>query len=176
MNLKKLTICTSTAMAALLSIFGVWFYNAPHAALISIRQAATRGDTTALNELVDFPSVRASLKILLTDLVAKQVGQGSVAGGIVARVAANFVVGSALDALLTPSSIALMFSGVLPQIGSENRALEKTKLEKYVHTTKVWDGLSTMRVHIQSNHDPSTRVTLVMRRDGLSWRLSAVER
>lgn len=157
-------------------LFGLWFYQAPYSTLMSIKDAAQRGDAVALNQMIDFPSFKSSIKILMTESVADSSEKGF--GALFKRVLVGAIAGPVIDAMVTPESIVSMFSGTLPT--KADRSPESNGGQgndsANIVVTKTWDGLSVFRVRVQAIEHPADTVTFVLRREGLSWRLSALER
>lgn len=170
------TIKIGGAVAALLlALFCIWFYQAPYSTLTSVKEAALRRDTNELNRLIDFPSFKSSIKIMLSESMDSQPQKGKL-GGMFAKALIGAIAGPIIDAMVTPESIVTMFSGALPKRTKPSTDLSQEQQLQRTIVTKSWDGLSTMRVRIQAVENQGDSVTFVMRREGLSWRLSALER
>ena len=93
-----------------------------------------------------------------------------------AKMLVSALTGPIIDAMVTPESIASMFSGKLPGKGRSGNTAGPDAEGNNVTVTKTWEGLSSYRVRFQQGANADNGVTFVMRRDGLSWRLSALER
>ncbi|HEX8359973.1 MAG TPA: DUF2939 domain-containing protein, partial [Longimicrobium sp.] len=52
----------------------VWLFFTPHLAVRRLQQAAESGDRQALERMVDFPAVRASVKDEVRDAVREEIG------------------------------------------------------------------------------------------------------
>ncbi|HEU0051961.1 MAG TPA: DUF2939 domain-containing protein, partial [Longimicrobium sp.] len=58
-------------MLALCAAAG-WSYLSPYRAMNDLREAAERGDRERMNELVDFPALRESVKLGVSTAVSQQ--------------------------------------------------------------------------------------------------------
>lgn len=177
---KQQKLFASVGVFALVLILAItWFVRAPYATLQSIKEAAERRDIPELNRLIDFPSVKSSLKLMV---MGSTDSKGS-AGAGVARLFGGLLIGPVIEAMVTPESIAAMFSGKLPRkvLAAVRQDMQQGATEQAagsnrdVTVTRNWDGLSSVRVTVRANGIQNQALTFVMRRDGLSWRLAAIE-
>ncbi|MES2978119.1 MAG: DUF2939 domain-containing protein [Pseudomonadota bacterium] len=176
----------SIAVIAVVIMASIWFVRAPYATLESIKAAAERRDVPELNRLIDFPSVKSSLKILLLDSMNGKPGEAPSPGAGLARLFASALAGPIVEAMVTPESIVAMFSGKLPRSAAgrpqpssprPDDASSPVSTEKpNVTFAGDWDDSSTIRVRVRSGITEDVGLAFVMRRDGLSWRLSGIER
>lgn len=165
----------AAAFLALLVLVGsgVWLYFTPQLALASMRDAAQARNAGDLSSYVDYPALRASLKLTAqakVAAVAQDPTNPLLALG--ASVAGAFV-DPLIENLVTPQSLALMLSGVPPSmLGSAN---EGSTPESMMETTGRYDGLNTYVATVRRKDWPWPPVELEMRRSGLStWKLSAI--
>jgi hypothetical protein len=153
-----------------------WFMRAPYAALQSIKVAAERRDIQELNRLIDFPSLKASLKILVMDTVNADVATSNSVPASLARIAVGAMVGPIVEAMITPESVAAMFSGKLPRRdASRPESPKMASGEQEVLITREWEDLSAVRFYIRPASSQEG-LTFLVCRDGFSWRLCAIER
>ena len=171
---SKNTKIAGVSIAALLLLFCIWFYQAPYSTLMSIKEAAQRKDMQALSELIDFQSFRSSLNTIVTDAIASRPDQGKI-GNMFAKVMAGALTRPILDAMVTPESIAAMFSGTPPKNGGTSTDGNADTGNSKVITSRSWDGWSVFKLRVQSAERPELSVIFVMRRDGFRWHLSAIE-
>lgn len=163
------------ALALVVALSIVWFVQAPGSALHAVKLAAQQHNMTELNELVDFPSLRSSVKFLVIDTVNAQLGNSKSMGASLTRMFTGLVAGPAVDYLVTPESLASMFSGEVPRAGRGSDVGTQAQDNDNVVWTKTWDGISTVRIRAQSAKSADNHVVFVMRRNGLAWRLSGIE-
>ena len=100
------------AFALLLPLLLAWQYFSPHLTIRAMHQAALEGDASAFSRHVDYPAVRASLKAQLADEMAERT-RGLRLGGLerLAGRLAMAVSGPAMDAMVSPQGLQLLFLG-----------------------------------------------------------------
>ena len=162
--------------AVLVMLFAaVWLYFTPHLAMRRLQTAAEAGDTQALNELVDFPAFRESVKQGVRTAVAREISDRddplARLGGMIAGAFAAPLV----DAFVTPEGIAALTEGRRPSEdgGGEDRdgGVRAPDLE----VDREYEGLDRFVIRFREKETGQERVALVMRRDGIAdWKLAGV--
>jgi hypothetical protein len=156
-----------------LCVFAAWLYVSPYLAYRKLTRAADRGDVEALNEVVDFPALRTSFKENLKTVVAREISSepdnpfaamgGALAGMLTSRV---------VDAAVTPAGIAALTRGNDPT-ESDSRGdgeRENTSVER----DRRYEGLNRFAVRYMDKENGGEQFALILRRDGLGWKLSGV--
>ncbi len=148
-----------TILAFLLVLLGGYLVLSPYWALKGLQAAIERRDAAALEQYVDFPRVRESLKADLNAAMVKELEKAQddpfMALGMIF---AGGLVQALVDALLTPEGLASLGTGKDPgQASLEEVRQWRLKLQ----------GLS--RAYVHHKDDPQTG--LVMERQGLRWRV-----
>ena len=163
------------------SAFSVWFYYAPQRTLLKIKEAGEKGDTETLSELVDFPSFRQSIKDEYNAMMAQVMEkQSSNPFAVLGMMMATVLADSFVDSMVTPSSISAFASGSKPNKNLESTNNENindnVNIEKVnnIERTDRYDGFSKYFIYFKNKEDKSESFTLVMRRRGLSWKLTAI--
>lgn len=138
--------------------------------MLQLKDAAMEGDEAALEERIDFPAIRTSLKEeLKAKMAAEMVGDQGNGMEKFGAVLAMGMIDPIIDGFITPSSIGQMIrEGKMKNPNAEQDA-EAGDVD--------WDierGLSTFRATPQTNNG-SPAPTLVFERDFLSWRLAKIE-
>ena len=107
--MKKLI---AVAVLVLLIVLGGWF-GGPYLTVRGLSQALEQRDTAQLQRYVDFPRVRASLRVQLNDYLVRQAGPelasspfGSLLYGL-----GDQLGGAAVDTLVTPAGIGAVLEG-----------------------------------------------------------------
>lgn len=177
MNKLQKLIGTGVVAALVLALAVFWYVTAPFNTLTAIRVAAEARDTSELHRLIDFPALKTSLKLLVSDTVNAQTRpSGGFAVGLT-RMLAGALVSPVVEALVTPEAIAAMFTGQLPSPVSQSASGQRAEGDKRdLDITHTWDGLAAVRIHFRSRTLQKQGLSFVMRRDGFSWRLAAIER
>jgi hypothetical protein len=164
---------------------GVWLYFTPYLALRKIQAAAERGDAETLNEMVDFPAFRESVKQGVRTAVSREISRSdegssnpfAAIGGMIAGALA----GPMVDAFVTPEGIAALTNGIRPDgdggrggRGGSGGERERT-IDPDVKITREYEGVDRFVIHFVDEKSGRERVALVMHRDGLAdWKLSGV--
>lgn len=152
----------------------VWLYFTPHLAAKRLQEAAEAGDREALAQLVDFPSVRASVKEEVRQALAGRIDKEADDDPFArfGAALAGMVVDPLVDSFVTPDGIAAVVRGERPSIGGRERA---EKAARAVEVTRGYEGVDTFVLHFRDRDDGRERMALVMRREGLAdWKLSAI--
>ena len=166
----------STLLVMAVLFAGVWLYFTPYLALNRLQAAAKARDTATMNELVDFPSLRGSVKENVRSAVERSVSHShnplAVLGGMLAGAVASPVV----DAVVTPSGIAALTEGNRP--GHRHDAPGDSGVSVRVKNVKVkrgYEGMDLFVVHFVDRTNGHERMALLMRRDGIAhWRLTGI--
>jgi Protein of unknown function (DUF2939) len=155
----------------LLCVAAAWLFFAPNLAYRKLQRAAERGDVAALNEVVDFPALRTSFKENIRTAAAREISAdagnpfaalgGAVAGALLGRI---------VDMAVTPSGIAAMTEGQDPRDGDEK---EGEKAERR-DVKRGYEGPNRWVVSYRDPQNGGEQYALIMRREGLGWKLAEV--
>ena len=154
----------------------VWLYFTPHLTVKRLQDAAEAGDREALARLVDFPSVRASLKEEVRQEMAERIDKEADANPFArfGAALAGMMVDPLVDSFVTPGGIAAAVRGERPSVGKQGRDRAR-KAARDVEVTRGYEGDDTFVLHFRDRADGRERMALVMRREGLAdWKLSAI--
>lgn len=166
----------AAGLALALVVLAAWgFFRGPAATLDAIRDAAARRDTAELARRIDGPALKHSLGRLLLQQMGvalsadssndqQMVGQFIIAGALVKPL---------VETLVTPEGIAALLDGQIAarRLFSLDAAPDQRPPAKI---SFAWSGLSTVRGTVMAPSGDAGLV-LVLRRDGLTWRLAGVE-
>ncbi|WP_225206257.1 DUF2939 domain-containing protein [Novosphingobium huizhouense] len=152
--------------------FTGWYTLSPGMAMASLRDAVKEGDKQELQERVDFPKIRDSLKSqfkakLAGELADQNKGEANGFAAFGAMLAMSMVDGL-IDGIVTPDGIkTLIEKGRLKEDSGGAQQTGKEVDWKIEH-----QGIERFRaVPSGADHPP----VLVFQRDGLSWRLVDIE-
>lgn len=155
---------------------GVWLYYTPYAAMNKLQKAAKAGDAQALNELVDFPALRESVKQNVRSAVSNEVGRRAGPLGMLGGMLAGAVTGPVVDAVVTPQGIAALTEGRSP--GARHRDAVDSIAHEQTKDVKIKRGYESMDrfvVRFVGREDGREKMALVLHRDGFTnWRLTSV--
>jgi Protein of unknown function (DUF2939) len=167
----------SSLMLLAVLFAGVWLYFTPYLAMNKLQKAAKAGDAQAMNELVDFPSLRESVKQNVRTAVSNEVGGRSRGAlGALGGLLAGALAGPVVDAFVTPDGIAALTEGSRP--GSRRGdAIDSLAHErsKDVKVKRGYESVDLFVIHFVNRSDDREKMALVMHRDGLThWRLTGI--
>lgn len=157
-------------LSLLLCVAAAWLYFAPYLTYRTLQRAADRGDVETLNEVVDFPALRASVKDNVRNSVSRGIqGDGGLMGALGGALA-GALVSPLVDAAVTPTGISALTEGRDPRDGDrgEDEPREKRRVKK------GYEGLNRWVVSFRDAENGGEQHALILRRDGLGWKLSGV--
>lgn len=154
-----------------------WFYLTPHLAISGLRNAILSGDSLALEDRVDFPALRQSLKDQINVLVLKRAANdlkdnpfGALAMGLVTKFTEN-----AIDSFVTPAGLAALALGEKPKGGTDSSPDNKNSEPRAALFEKAritHDSLSRFSAWVPN--DKGEEVRFVFARRKLSWKLTGI--
>ena len=168
-------------LAVLLLVLIGWIYASPYIAFHRMQAAAERRDAVALADYVNFPALRESVKASLTVQMTKSMSSSSSTDNPFAGLGlllAQTMVDRFVDALVTPEALAAMMQGAPPS-GPERSTPPSTErtaskaAEKPI-TKFGYETFGRFTLRFASRDKPTDELVLVLLRDGLSWKLSAI--
>lgn len=153
-----------------------WLYFTPYLAIRAVQRAAESGDTQRLNQLVDFPALRTSLKENVRSAVSNQVaGRAGSRIGALTGFAAGALASPVVDAALTPSGIAALTRGTAPGSRHKRDNDEDSKpLRTNLDIDRGYSGANRFEVRYRDRDTGAERLALILHRDGLGWKLASV--
>jgi hypothetical protein len=158
------------AIALIAILFAVAYFGSPYLAARNFKEAALTADADKLDEIVDFPAVRESLKSQLSSAMMSkfqndpELKNNPFAG--LGLMIAPTIVEKAVNAFVTPEGISAMVRGQNPN------EVKDTKLNPKLHVGYEWVSLDRFRVNLTTADDAASGPTLLFERRGLfSWKL-----
>lgn len=177
----KRRVLIGTAVAVVVAVVVAWAI-APIVAAQSLIKAAKAGDAAKIERLVDFPSLRESLKDELeAELVTRMRRDPRIAdsglGGLAMMLAPSLLAG-AVDSFVTPHGVAQMVTTA--------EAPDPTRLDPPepsdardgddIHQSWGYRGLNEFAVTLTDRDQPDQRLALILERRGpFAWKLAAVD-
>ncbi|PLZ03613.1 hypothetical protein CY652_04285 [Burkholderia sp. WAC0059] len=185
-------------IAALVAIVVVailaYAYASPYLALSRIKRAADERDAATLNEYVDYPALRASLKeqigaMLRDRLDARHDGNPLALFGAVIGAA---LIGPLVDVYATPEGVEALLNGMPPrgEPGEQPAAPPAPSAsaasaasappaagasEPPAQTTAGYRGINEFAVTYRRRENDSPYTAILVRHGLFSWKLSAVD-
>lgn len=173
------------AVVVLLLLFAAVWLASPVLTARAVIQAGKDGDEARLEQHVDFPSLRASLKDELGGRLAQEMRDDPrLSGGLggLGMLLAPSLVSGAVDALVTPRAVAFMVQEArAPEAADAVRPVEagpEAAREPGRRVRQAWGyrDLNTFAVTLWREDRPDDRLALLLERRGLfGWKLAAVD-
>jgi hypothetical protein len=185
-------VAATLAAALLVAALG-FVYASPYIALDRVKRAADARDAQTVNEYVDFPALRASLKDQIVALLTRRIDvqrSGNPLAIIGAMIGAALV-GPLVDSYATPDGVAAILNGIPPRGKPGERPPAPRQADAHApmpasapapdasrqppQTTAGYRGINTFVVTYQHGAGDA-RYSAIFRRSGLvSWKLVAVD-
>ncbi|HEX5872839.1 MAG TPA: DUF2939 domain-containing protein [Longimicrobium sp.] len=166
--MKKLPI-----FSLLLCVAAAWLYFTPYMAVNKLQAAAEAGDAEALNEMVDFPALRLSIKSEIQGAASRGIQRDGGVFAALGAAAVGMIAEPAVNAAVTPQGISLLMKGRSPG-DDEEKSGDEDNWRDDVKIKRRWESADKFVIHYSDRASGDERMTLVMRRDGLKWRLSGI--
>ncbi|MBW3570933.1 MAG: DUF2939 domain-containing protein [Gemmatimonadetes bacterium] len=157
-----------------LCVAAAWLYFTPYMAVNKLQAAAERGDAEALNEMVDFPALRTSIKSNVQGAVSRGIQKDGGVFAALSAAATGVIVEPVVNAAVTPQGIGLLMTGRNPTDRDGDARDGEGKWREKVKINRRWEAADRFVVQYSDRESGAERIALVMRRDGLNWRLSGV--
>jgi len=168
--MKKPQIIGASVVLLLLLLF----IASPFMALNSMKTAAIKQDGEKLTEMIDFSSVRQSIKDQVNASMAKELASSSDGNPFAALGAmfASSLIDGIVDAMITPVGLQSLFSGnPSSSNGAEQSSVNSDKILK--NAEFKYNSLNKFTVSVKAD-ESGQPVKLILRREGLSWKLSEI--
>ncbi|GAA0868070.1 DUF2939 domain-containing protein [Brevundimonas basaltis] len=178
MNNKLVVGLVITAIMAL----AIAWAAAPVFAAQALIRAAKAGDADRIEQLVDFPALRQSLKDELTSEVAAEMRRDprladSTLGGL-GMMLAPMLLSGAIDATVTPEVVARMVTTAEapdPTVRDQPEPGDAADSDD-IHQAWGYRDLNAFAVTLTDRDHPDQRLALILERRGpFTWKLAAVD-
>jgi hypothetical protein len=175
--MKKISAILLVLVVLLIAVWAA----GPFITVKAIRTAIKEQDSAALARQVDFPELRRNLRAQTDDYLARQAGPDAQSGplGALAMRLASEVAGGAVDAIATPAGIGALLQGRSlfhrisgGGIGSDDPYANQPPRDPFENANYRFEGLSTFTATLEN--DEGRPVVMVMRRQGLRWRVTDI--
>ncbi len=181
MNVRKTLLVISIVAATAGSI---WFYFSPYLALQQLKTAAQNSDTEELTELVDFPAVRESVKEALKASVMREMKKmEDNPFAALGMLMADAMIDPMVESFVSPNGIAALSEGQRPAKGNMSATDENfgkvpsqpiQAENSGADVLMGYEGLSKFTVRFREKESGKDEIILVMKRSGLSWKLTSI--
>ncbi len=179
--MKRRSLITAAAVAV--GLFLIAYFASPLLAVRGLVSAAKAGDEAALEQRVDFPALRQSMKnemnARLVAEMRKDLGDHDKALGGLGMLLAPSFISSAVDTLITPKAVAAMVTEAREPRAADGIGQARPKTDDAddkIKRSYSYRGLNTFAVTLHEQDRPERRLSLLMERRNLFfWKLAGVE-
>jgi Protein of unknown function (DUF2939) len=170
---KKIVIITAAIATGIMTIVGAGVYAVPYLALDNLKKATTNRNADALAQEIDFPALRTSVKENVKAQIIKQMAGGNTPGTGLDPAAVDKIVNPMVDKLVTPEGLGELMMDKVP-----GATIDLSNLEKNIAASEVkmgYESFDRFVVRITDKVDRAKDVSLILKRDGLAWKLSGID-
>lgn len=171
MNIRVILVGVVAVLVLLLG----YVVATPYLTVAQMQAAAQARDGKTLAEYIDFVAVRESLNTQLTAMLANEMSQSTEddAMGLLGAAFGSKIIELLLDAIVTPEGLVAVLNGDPMTDVLDQNATQSSTTSANTTVSMGYQSLDTFDVTI-TNTDTQSATTLLLRRDGLSWRLSEI--
>ncbi len=172
--MNKKTVIIIAAVATVIAAFlGAGAYSSPYLALDNMKKATTNRNADALAKEIDFPSLRTSIKKNVTAQIIKQMASSPTLPKGANTEAIDLMVAPMVDKLVTPQGLGELMQDKVPGAKIDLSNLGKNIAESDVKMG--YESFDRFVVRIVDKVDRTKDVSLILKRDGLAWKLSGID-
>jgi hypothetical protein len=188
---------------AVIAVLG-FVYASPYIALNNLKRAADARDVQTVNQYVDFPALRDSLKLQIVGLLTRRLGadNNSKLATIGAMIGVTLI-GPMVDAYATPDGVAALLNGMPPRgdpgerppeapaannapaaaaetpaspaAGDTNNSANDNAAPAQRQTSAGYRSLNEFVVTYRRGGEAAAHYSAIFRREGLfTWKLTAI--
>ncbi len=165
----------AVAAIAIIVAAAVWYFASPAYAMNQLKNAAQSGVSSQLEESIDFPKVRESLKTQMRAMLAREMTKPEANDNPFGKLGAMLAMGmvdSMVEGFVTPQSMAAMVEdGKIAKPGRAKAQVADSKPVDWDVERDGFDKFTATSVAADGNQGP----TLIFQRDGLGWKLSGLK-
>ena len=174
-SLDRQTIIIGTAMAVgSVAIAGGGLFYSPYVTIDNIKNATTNRNSDALSQEINFPELRTSFKENIKAQVIKQMADAKIARSPQLSVETiDKTISPTVDKLITPEGIEKLMLDKVP-----GAKIDLSKLEQDLAKSEVgmgYESFDRFVVHIIDKVDRTKDVSLILKRDGIAWKLAGID-
>jgi Protein of unknown function (DUF2939) len=171
---KKTMIIAGAVSTAIVASGVVGAYYAPYLTVNSIKNAAENRNADALSQSINFPDLRTNIKATIKAQALKKIAEDSNAQS--PKITSQLVekaVNPVVDKLVTPEGIERIMFDKIPEAKIDLAQLDKDLAKSNI--TMGYESFDRFVVHITDKVNRAKNVSLILKRNGLAWKLSAID-
>ena len=175
----KTVVIGASAIVGVVTIAGGGFYYSPYLTLNKMRNATENQNVDALAKEINFPELRVSIKESVKTQVFKQIAaETGISGGKLStpKMTPELVekmVGPMVDKLITPEGLERLINNKVP-----GAKIDLANLDRDIAKSDInmgYESIDRFVVRITDKVDRSKDVSLILKRDGIAWKLAGID-
>jgi Protein of unknown function (DUF2939) len=176
----KTIIIGASAIVGVATIAGGGAYYSPYLTLNKMRNATENQNIEALAKEINFPELRVSIKESVKAQVFKQMAGATTETGSAKAATPKMtpelvekMVSPMVDKLITPEGLDQLIHDKVP-----GAKIDLANLDRDIAKSDIqmgYESLDRFVVNITDKVDRSKNVSLILKRDGLAWKLSGID-
>ncbi len=176
----KTIIIGASALVGVVAIAGGGAYYSPYLTLNKMRNATENQNVDALAQEINFPELRVSIKESVKNQVLKQIAGAKVGTSgdklSLPKLTPELVektVNPMVDQLVTPEGLDQLINNKIP-----GAKIDLANLDRDIANSDIkmgYESIDRFVVHITDKADQSKDVSLILKRDGLAWKLAGID-
>jgi Protein of unknown function (DUF2939) len=170
---KKTIIIAAAIGTGIVAIASGGIYYAPYLTVNNIKNATENRNADALSQEIDFPELRVSLKANIKARTIKKIGADGNTTPTPTPELIEKIVGSVVDKLVTPEGIEQLMIDKIPEAKIDLSRLDKDMAKSDI--SMGYESIDRFVVHITDKIDRTKDVSLILKRDGLAWKLAGID-
>ena len=175
---KKIIVIGTSAIVGVVAIAGGGAYYSPYLTLNKMRNATENQNVDALVQEINFPELRVSIKESVKAQVFKQMAgveaeSGKLASPKMTPELVEKMVSPMVDKLITPEGLDQLIHDKVP-----GAKIDLANLDRDIAKSDIkmgYESLDRFVVNITDKVDRSKNVSLILKREGLAWKLSGID-
>jgi Protein of unknown function (DUF2939) len=172
--MNKKPVIIAVVSTGFVAMAGIGVYVSPYLTLDRMKKATTNRNADALAQDIEFSSLRTSVKANVKAKVIEQMsGAGTTPIKGLNTAVVDKMVDPMVDKLVTPEGLGDLMQDKVP-----GAKIDLTNLEKNIADSEVkmgYESIDRFVVHITDKSDRAKDVSLILKRDGLAWKLSGID-
>jgi hypothetical protein len=173
MNRRWLALFATVCAAAVL----IWYFASPYWCVLQIKTAIEKKDSETLTDLVDFSSLKESIKSnLLTSAIESSKSDSASGFAVIGMMFGAALVNSIIDTCVSPAGLEQLFHGVSPDKLAEHNSQPATngKTEEAQYDC-LYESFNKFLIRVKQEDPSSSKIAFVLtRHDLFNWKLSAI--
>jgi Protein of unknown function (DUF2939) len=169
-------IIIGSVIAGIVAIASSGAYYAPYLTINNMKNATENQNVDALSKEINFPELRVSIKESVKAQVLRHVVRAEQNKASAPKMTPELVekmVSPMVDKIITPEGLDQIIHDQVP-----GAKIDLANLERDIAKSDIkmgYESIDRFVVHITDKVDQSKHVSLILKRNGLAWKLSGID-